>query len=346
MGLDYQLVLWNKHKKTYDKLIVAGILMYLILFAVITLVFNSKTTIETLVIRAFGSLAIILLHIILVIGPLSRLNSKFLPILYNRRHLGVSMFLVAAIHGVFSIIQFHALGDVNPIYSIFTSNMDYGSLTNFPFQVLGFLALLILFVMASTSHDFFLGNLSAKVWKRLHMMVYLAYALIIAHVFLGAFQQETSPFTIGFMIVGFIAVSSLHLITAFKESKVDTVKNLVKDGWIEVCNISEIEDDRAKIFTVENERVAIFKYDGKLSAIHNVCKHQGGPLGEGKIIDGCITCPWHGFQYLPHNGQSPPPFTEKVATYQLKLQGETVFINPKAFEEGIEVTPITIQDEG
>ena len=70
-----------------------------------------------------------------------------------------------------------------------------------------------------------------------------------------------------------------------------------------------------------------------------MCKHQGGPLGEGKIIDGCITCPWHGYQYLPHNGQSPPPFTEKVSTYQLKLEGDTIYINPKAFEEGTEVEP-------
>ncbi len=342
MGLDYQLVLWNKHKKTYDKIIVASMLLYIILFAAITLIFNSETSIETLVTRAFGSLAIIMLHIILVIGPLARLNTRFLPILYNRRHLGVSMFITALIHGGFSIFQFHALGDVNPIYSVFTSNMDYGSLTNFPFQVLGFLALLILFVMASTSHDFFLGNLSAKVWKRLHMMVYFAYALIIAHVFLGAFQQEASPFTIGIMVIGFIVVASLHLITAFKERKVDRTKTEEKDGWLTVCNISEIEEDRAKIFTVENERVAIFKYDGKLSAIHNVCKHQGGPLGEGKIIDGCITCPWHGYQYLPSNGQSPPPFTEKVATYELKLDHETVYINPKAFKEGTEVIPIII----
>ena len=337
MGLDYQLVLWNKHKKTYDKIIVFSMLLYIILFTVVTLAFNSETSLETLVIRAFGSLAIIMLHIILVIGPLARLNSAFLPILYNRRHLGVSMFIASFIHGGFSIFQFHALGDVNPIYSIFTSNMDYGSLINFPFQVLGFLALLILFVMASTSHDFFLGNLSFKVWKRLHMMVYLAYSLIITHVFLGAFQQETSPFTMGVLMIGFIIITSLHLITAFKERKIDKAKNNEKEGWLEVCTISEIEEDRAKIFSIENERVAIFKYNGKLSAIHNVCKHQGGPLGEGKIIDGCITCPWHGYQYLPSNGQSPPPFTEKVATYQLKLVGEIVFINPKAFEEGTEI---------
>lgn len=342
MGLDYQLVLWNKHKKAYDKIIVFGMLLYIILFAVVTLVFNSETSIETLVIRAFGSLAIIMLHIILAIGPLSRLNSSFLPILYNRRHLGVSMFIAAFIHGGFSMFQFHALGNVNPIYSLFTSNMDYNSLTNFPFQVLGFLALLILFVMASTSHDFFLANLSAKVWKRLHMMVYLAYGFIIAHVFLGAFQQETSPFTIGVLILGFILISSLHITTAFKERKIDNAKAQEKDGWLQVCDISEIENDRAKIFTLEKERVAIFKYDVKLTAIHNVCKHQGGPLGEGKIIDGCITCPWHGYQYLPHNGQSPPPFTEKVATYKLKLEGSKIYINPKAFEEGTAIKPCKI----
>ena len=252
------------------------------------------------------------------------------------------MFIAALIHGGFSIFQFHALGDVNPVYSLFTSNMDYGSLTNFPFQVLGFLALLILFAMASTSHDFFLANLSAKVWKRLHMLVYLAYVLIIAHVFLGAFQQETSPFTMGFLILGFITVSCLHLTAASKELKIDSAKAPEDQGWLKVCSIHEIEKNRAKIFTVENERVAIFKYDGKLSAIHNVCKHQGGPLGEGKIIDGCVTCPWHGYQYLPHNGQSPPPYTEKVATYQLKLKDDLVYINPKALEEGKEIEPLRI----
>lgn len=342
MGLDYKMVLWNPFKKRYDRIIVIAMVLYLAIFAVITVLFRPKFTAETLIIRSFGSLAIIMLHIILVIGPLSRLNNKFLPILYNRRHLGVSMFIAALIHGGFSIFQFHALGDVNPIYSVFTSNMDYGSLTNFPFQVLGFLALLIFFVMASTSHDFFLTNLSAIVWKRLHMLVYVAYALVIAHVFLGAFQQESSLVTISVLCVGFVIVTSLHLISAFKEYKIDKYKALENDGWLKVCNVSEIEENRAKIFTVNNERVAIFKYNEKLSAIHNVCKHQGGPLGEGKIIDGCITCPWHGYQYLPGNGQSPPPFTEKVATYNLKLVDATVYIYPEALLEGTEVEPCII----
>ncbi len=83
-----------------------------------------------------------------------------------------------------------------------------------------------------------------------------------------------------------------------------------------------------------------FKYDGKLSAINNICKHQNGPLGEGKVIDGCVTCPWHGYQYSPEDGCSPPPFTEKVATYELKIKDDWVFVKPDPFPEGTKVEPL------
>ena len=341
MGLEYQTVLWNKQKKNYDRIIVAFVMLYLILFVGITFLVNAETKIETLLIRAFGSLAILLLHIILAIGPLARLNSNFLPLLYNRRHLGVSMFLIAAIHGVFSIIQFHSLGDVGIIRSLFTSNLDYAYLINFPFEILGFFGLLILFVMAATSHDFWLANLNPIVWKRLHMIVYIAYFMIILHVFLGAYQQETSFLTSGFLIVGFVLIAGLHLSSASREVSLDKLTyDLTDKNWQYVCDVEEINDDRAKIFVVAFERVAIFKYDGKLSAVHNVCKHQGGPLGEGKVVDGCITCPWHGYQYLPQNGRSPAPFTEKVSTYQLKLENSKIFILPRALPEGTDIAPV------
>ena len=341
MGLDYKLVQWNRHKKIYDRYILIAMLSYLVLFVAITLIFNPETTAETLIIRAFGTLAILMLHIVLIIGPLSRINPLFLPMLYNRRHLGVSMFIAALIHGVFSIIQFHTLGNVNPIYAVFTSNMDYGSLINFPFQVLGFLALLIFFTMASTSHDFFLKNLSARTWKGLHMMVYLAYALIIFHVLLGAFQQESTSVTLGMLLAGIVIVVVLHLIAAFRGSRSE-VKALQTDeaSWLKLCPVGDITDNRAKIFKIKNESIAVFKYDGKLSAVHNACKHQGGPLGEGKIVDGCITCPWHGYQYYPGNGQSPPPFTERISTYKLKIKNDEIYIDPDALPEGSAVEPV------
>jgi len=343
MSLDYTYIIWNKQKKRYDRWIALSMILYLLLFFGLSFGLNPEMTAETVMIRAFGTLALVTLHVILLIGPLSRLNSRYLPLLYNRRHLGVSMFLAAFLHGGLSLFQFHALSEINPIWALFTSNQDYGSLLQFPFQVLGFFALIILFVMASTSHDFFLKNLSPRVWKALHMGVYLAYALIVLHVVLGAFQQEGQLLTTAALVFGFLLIALTHVSAAVKEGRIDRAKSRWnEEGWQRLCKPEEIEADRAKIFTVNEERIAVFRHDGGLSAVHNYCKHQGGPLGEGKIIDGCITCPWHGYQYLPGNGQSPPPFTEKLHTYQLKMIDGSVYIHPEPLAEGTAVDPLPI----
>jgi nitrite reductase/ring-hydroxylating ferredoxin subunit/DMSO/TMAO reductase YedYZ heme-binding membrane subunit len=303
-----------------------------------------QITIETLIIRATALIAFILLHLILMIGPLARFDRCFLPLLYNRRHLGVTMFIIALIHGAFSIVQFHALGDINPILSVFTSNQNYEQISEFPFQILGFIALVILFLMAATSHDFWLKNLSPSIWKSLHMGVYIAYVLLILHVALGALQYENQPAYWGILILGFIAVSGLHITAGIRETKrLKNEKTLSNNGFVEVAAIDEIPEDRAKTVFIDGENIAIFKYDGKFSAVHNVCKHQMGPLGEGKIIDGCITCPWHGYQYLPENGQSPPPFKEILHTYEVKVLEGKVWVNPVPKPEGTFVEPAKLE---
>ncbi len=336
MSVDYQAVLWSKRKKKYDLVMGGLMLLYLVVFIGLQLTFYPEITAETLIIRATGTLAFLMLHIILVIGPLSRLNHHFLPLLYNRRHLGVTMFMVALIHGIFNLLQFHAFGDLDPISSLFSANPNYTSIGNFPFQTLGFFALLILFAMAATSHDFWLHNLSPKVWKNLHMLVYFAYALIVAHVLLGTGFEEggLSNILVG---IGALIIAGSHIIAAnksLKDTPILTQSN--KENFYKVCAVTDIEENRAKVVMVKEENIAIFKYEGKLSAIHNVCKHQNGPLGEGKIVDGCITCPWHGYQYLAHNGQSPPPFTEKVKTYDVKVLDGEIYVNPNGYPEGTE----------
>jgi sulfoxide reductase heme-binding subunit YedZ len=342
MGVQYTSVVWNRQKKRYDFVMLGLIALFMATFALTNLLVHPEATIEILLIRMTGTTALVLLHIVLVIGPLCRIDSRFLPLLYNRRHLGVTLFLIALAHAVINILQFHALGDTNPILSIFTANPNYGSFIQFPFQVLGVIALMILFLMAATSHDFWLHNLGPKVWKGLHMMVYFAYALLILHVLLGVVQLEKATINTFFLGAGMIGVIGLHLYAGILERRRLIKPTHQKDNYVEVCSIDEIEENRAKVILVRGENIAIFRYDGLLSAVNNVCKHQNGPLGEGKIVDGCITCPWHGYQYLPDSGQSPPPFREKVATYSLKIKGDSVWVNPVPHPEGTKIEPLRI----
>src|SRR6516164_6737244 len=344
MSVQYGAIGWNRQKKVYDLTLVSLLTLYLAVFVGVGAWRNPSATAETLLIRALGSCAFLLLSVVLCIGPVSRLDSRFLPLLYNRRHLGVTTFLLGLAHGGFALFQFHALGNVNPLVSLFISNPRYGSIADFPFQALGFFALIILFLMAATSHDFWLRNLSAPIWKRLHMLVYLAYALLVAHVTLGALQSETSPVLSSVLIVGVATVLSVHLAAAFREKRIDRARHqAVDEGFVEVCKVDRIAERCATVVALSGERVAVFRYDGKVSAISNVCQHQNGPLGEGRIIDGCVTCPWHGYQYQPESGAAPPPFKEKVPTFRVKVVGQAVLVHPLPNAAGTYVEPAVIE---
>ncbi|MCI0738309.1 MAG: ferric reductase-like transmembrane domain-containing protein [Gemmataceae bacterium] len=350
MSVQYSAVKWNRNKRVYDLVLTGGILAYLGLFFLVgRLVWPGSD--EILLIRALGTCAFLLLHVVLCIGPLARLDRRFLPLLYNRRHLGVATFLVALLHGALVTGYYHGFGNVNPLLSLLGTNTNYTSLTTFPFETLGIIALLMLFVMAATSHDFWQKNLSPSVWKGLHMLVYPAYALLVVHVALGALHSEESTVYLVILVAGVALVLGLHLGAAFTERRADRARpsgHIDTNGetWIDVCSVDEIPNKRAKVVCLAGcERIAIFRYDGKISAVTNVCAHQRGPLGEGKIVDGCITCPWHGWEYRPHDGQSPPPFQERIATYRVRVADSRVQVNPHPLPPGTPVEPALIEEE-
>lgn len=342
MSVGYQAVGWSRQKRIYDTTLAASAGLYLVLFCGVSALLHPEATAETLIIRGLGTAAFVLLHVILAIGPLCRLDPRWLPLLYNRRHLGVTMFLLALGHGGFSVFQFHALGVLDPFVSVLSSDGSFTGVTTLPFQVFGAAALLILFLMAATSHDFWLANLSAPVWKALHMLVYVAYALLIIHVGFGAAQAKGGGVILAATALGAAGLIALHLRAAVRERQLDHESMVLPAGWVDACAVSDIPDTRAKVVRCSGERVAIFRYEGKLSAVSSVCQHQNGPLGEGRVLDGCITCPWHGYQYKPETGASPAPFTEKVPTFEIKIRDGRVWVNPKPCPAGTRVEPTKI----
>ncbi|MDX2134169.1 MAG: ferric reductase-like transmembrane domain-containing protein [Saprospiraceae bacterium] len=347
MSVTYEPIHWTTHKKRYDRILLGLVFGYLSVFIGLQAWIYPQSTFETNTIRATGTLAFFLLHLTLCIGPLCRLDRRLLPLLYNRRHLGVTVFLLGGVHGVFSLLQFHSQGNAGLFVSLFSTNTAYHSFAGFPFQVLGFFALVILFLMAATSHDFWLHNLTPRVWKRLHMLVYLAYALLLMHVMLGVVQLEKSPALIGLTGIGLFSVVGLHVTAALRQMRLDRLAERPAgkpedEGFVYACQVTEIPNNCAKMLMINDQNIALFKYGNKLSAVHNLCRHQNGPLSEGRIIDGCITCPWHGYQYLPGNGQSPPPFRERLNTYDVLLRGQSVYVHPKPYPEGTERPPAII----
>ena len=336
MSGKYKAVGWNRQKKIYDAVLVGGLVSVLAAYVGGSAIFRPGFPLETLILRGTALCALLLLHVILVIGPLARLDRQFLPLLYNRRHLGVALCCIAAVHAAFAIVYYHALGVANPVVGAFAAyQRDYAfwredsGLAHVPFEPFGALALVILFLMAATSHDFWLRVLGASFWKTLHILVYVAYGAVIAHVSLGVLQDERNPVLLGLLACGLITVLGLHLVAQHQEAKIDRRRaDAESDGFVHACNVGEIADGHGKSIRIGNERRAIFRHEDRIYALSNVCRHQGGPIGEGRILDGCITCPWHGWQYLPDTGTSPPPFHEVIATYPVRIVDGRIYVHP------------------
>jgi methionine sulfoxide reductase heme-binding subunit len=346
MSHGYTSVNWTPFKKRFDAWMLAGIGVYLAAFTIgstVTLPADESFTPVQILIRATGTLAFTMLTFLLCIGPMARLTPRFKPFLYNRRHLGVATFVVSLVHAVLVTVWYHGFGELNPLVSLLLSNPRYDSMTGFPFESAGILALLLLFLLAATSHDFWNANLGPGLWKAIHLSVYGAYILLVAHVALGILQSTTQPLYALLLVLGTSVVTGLQLTSSFFASGPNLHAPAGTD-WLRVGAVQDIPENRARIVEPEGaERIAVFRYDGKVAAVSNVCRHQGAPLGEGRVIDGCITCPWHGYQYRPEDGCSPAPFTERIATYQTRIEQGVVFVHRQARPPGTAVAPTRIE---
>ena len=67
--------------------------------------------------------------------------------------------------------------------------------------------------------------------------------------------------------------------------------------WASGGEESALEATGRTVVEVEGAKVLVVRDGGRLSAINAVCTHRGGPLEDGDIADGCVTCPWHGSQF-------------------------------------------------
>ncbi len=339
MSHSYKLVQWNAHKQRYDLIAVASVVLFIVTYVLVTTIAHPspRNVVEpVLVLRALGACAVTLLHVILAIGPLHRIWPRTAPLLYNRRHLGVLFFFVCGLHAFLAIGFYGGFGIRNPVAAVL-SGYDGVTLRGIPFEIFGFAALVVFGLMAATSHDFWLKNLSPKLWKWLHMLVYPAYVLVFAHVMFGAVQSAGTLALPAVLLGGVIALGALHTFAALRSN---VLRGTEQEGWVRAGSYREIAEGRAAIVEVTpGEEVAVFKDRGALCAVSNTCAHQGGPLGEGAIVDGCITCPWHGYQYKPGDGTSPPPYDERLPTYDVRIEGDSVLVRAEAHAPGTPTTP-------
>ncbi len=63
---------------------------------------------------------------------------------------------------------------------------------------------------------------------------------------------------------------------------------------LEVGELPEGTPVKAKLGV---QAVVLVRQGETILALHDQCAHAGGPLSGGRLVDGCLECPWHGSRF-------------------------------------------------
>jgi chlorite dismutase len=100
-----------------------------------------------------------------------------------------------------------------------------------------------------------------------------------------------------------------------------------RDGWTRVTAASDLPEGASRAVYFGGDQVALFNVGGRVYALANRCAHANGPLAEGEVEGGCVTCPWHGSRFDLASGEPlGGPAVKPVATYRVKVEDGAIFL--------------------
>jgi nitrite reductase (NADH) small subunit len=116
---------------------------------------------------------------------------------------------------------------------------------------------------------------------------------------------------------------------------------------IHVGRVSDLVDGQRLLVRIDDRDVFVFERQGRLYAFENLCRHMGGPVGEGNLIGKVesvldetgahirdrfsqteihIVCPWHGWEYDIETGECAANRRLKLRRYEAVQRGEDIYV--------------------
>jgi nitrite reductase (NADH) small subunit len=95
---------------------------------------------------------------------------------------------------------------------------------------------------------------------------------------------------------------------------------------LRVAAVSDVPPGTGREFTVGDRVIALFHIDGGFYALDGICRHAGGPLGNGTLCGTVVTCPWHGWQYDVTTGQHCLAPRIRQDRFDVEVRGDDVYV--------------------
>jgi len=91
-------------------------------------------------------------------------------------------------------------------------------------------------------------------------------------------------------------------------------------------DLSELEPHGQFSKWVDGHDILVYRYQGEVRAMSNICRHFGGPIGYHKMKDGQFTCLWHNFKFSAADGSclTNPKLGSRM--YKLEIRGNEIWV--------------------
>lgn len=94
------------------------------------------------------------------------------------------------------------------------------------------------------------------------------------------------------------------------------------------ASLRDVPEGQAIVVEVDDQEVVLCNVKGEIYAVANLCTHDGGPLGEGRLFGDQIECPRHGARFDVRTGAVKAlPAILPIPTYEVKGEGDEVFVD-------------------
>ena len=98
-------------------------------------------------------------------------------------------------------------------------------------------------------------------------------------------------------------------------------------AWTKLATIREVPKDSVIEVEHKGELYAICNAGGEIRALSGVCPHEGGPLGQGHIVEGMLVCPWHLWEFDSGSGTCLVDESMGIPTYPVKVEDGGILVD-------------------
>ena len=97
--------------------------------------------------------------------------------------------------------------------------------------------------------------------------------------------------------------------------------------WVAIGTLEDIPRQGARCVKNGDMTIAVFRAtDDRLFALEDKCPHRNGPLSQGIVHDGCVTCPLHNWVISLETGRAQGADDGATQTYPVRLDGDMVLL--------------------